>query len=224
MKGRTYYDHEPAYQRIAAAGGSGWDDLFPDQVFDSYGALDAFLASPLAPPAGRALDLGCGGGQVSRKLAARGFAVTGVDYSPTAIALARAHTSELGVEYMEGDCLDLVALASGSFDLVIDNHVLHCVIGADRGRFLAEVARVLRDGGVFFSETMSREGDLDVAIATGPHEPSSMQSSSARGSRSSFATSRRRGRARARTSSALRATRTRAPHRESVGWRRCLRR
>src|ERR1043165_9168518 len=159
---RTYYDHEPAYQRIAAAGGSGWDDLYPEQVGDSYGALDAFLASPLAPTAGRALDLGCGGGQVTRKLAARGFAATGVDFSPTAIALARAHTSEPGVEYIEGDCLDLAALASGSFDLVIDNHVLHCVIGADRGRFLGEVARVLRDGGVFFSETMSREGDLDV--------------------------------------------------------------
>lgn len=158
---RTYYDHEPAYQRIAAAGGSGWDDLFPDQVGDSYSALDAFLASPLAPTSGRALDLGCGGGQVSRRLAARGFTVTGVDFSPTAIALARAHTSEPGVEYIEGDCLQL-ALADESYDLVIDNHVLHCVIGDDRGRFLREVARVLRDGGVFFSSTMSREGDLDV--------------------------------------------------------------
>lgn len=47
--GRTYYDHEPAYQRIAAAGGTGWDDLSPEPVTGSYRALDELLASPFAP-------------------------------------------------------------------------------------------------------------------------------------------------------------------------------
>lgn len=156
---RAYYDHEPAYQRIQAAGGSGWDDLFQDQIHDSYRALDRFLASPLAPSGGRALDLGCGGGQASRKLAVRGYVVTGIDFSPTAIALARAQSSD--VTYVEGDCL-AVPFSDATFDLVIDNHVLHCLIGDDRGRFLGEVARVLREGGLLFSETMSREGDLDL--------------------------------------------------------------
>lgn len=36
------------------------------------------------------------------------------------------------------------------------------MLGADRARFLAECARVLRPGGVLFSETMSREGELDL--------------------------------------------------------------
>ncbi len=56
---------------------------------------------------------------------------------------------------MVGNCLAL-ELPAASFDLAVDNHVLHCIVGADRARFLREVARVLRPGGLFFSDTMSR--------------------------------------------------------------------
>ncbi len=158
----TYYDHEPAYRRIAESGGTGWDDLFADRPPDSYVALDDFLASPLAPPPCVALDLGCGGGQVAIRLASRGHRVTGVDFSPTAIALARANAGSLSITFLEGDCLAL-ALPDESFDLAIDNHVLHCLIGDDRARFLREIVRVLRPGGLLFSDTMSREGDFDPA-------------------------------------------------------------
>jgi SAM-dependent methyltransferase len=157
---RTYYDHERAYRMIAEAGGTGWDDL-PTRAEppspDSYIAIDEFLASPHAIP-GDALDLGCGGGQASLKLAARGYRVVGIDFAPTAIELARRNAPAL--QFMVGDCLAL-ELPSAAFDLAVDNHVLHCIIGPDRERFLREVARVLRPGGLLFSETMSREGTVD---------------------------------------------------------------
>lgn len=162
----TYYDHEPAYRRIADAGGTGWDDLYADRPTSSYAAIDHFLASqvssPLPPPPCDAIDLGCGGGQVALRLAARGHRVTGVDFSPTAIALARTNAAGVPITFLEGDCLAL-ALPDASFDLAIDNHVLHCLLGDDRARFLREIHRVLRPGGLLFSDTMSREGDFDPA-------------------------------------------------------------
>lgn len=146
---------------IVDVGGAGWDDLptLLGPPRDSYAALDAFLASPFAVR-GDALDLGCGGGQASIKLAAAGFRVVGVDFAPTAIELARRNAPEL--QFVVGDCLAL-ELDAARFDLAVDNHVLHCMLGADRARFLREVARVIRPGGVLFSETMSREGTVDFA-------------------------------------------------------------
>jgi SAM-dependent methyltransferase len=176
---RTYYDHEPVYQRLAAAGGMGWDDRagvggVGGGGAGSYEALGRFLASglcPAAPAAGgaiRAIDLGCGGGQGAILLARRGFQVTGVDFAPTAVALGRANAAAARVEatFAVADCLDLSELApggaaGGSFALAVDNHTLHCLIGDDRRRYLAGAARLLAPGGTLFCETMSAEGMPD---------------------------------------------------------------
>src|SRR5690348_14932772 len=92
---RVYYDHEPAYAKIAAQGGRGWDDLTPDIDQRSYEGLDAFLASPWGPRQGQTvLEIGCGGGQASLRTARLGARVTGIDFSETAIALARKNAQE----------------------------------------------------------------------------------------------------------------------------------
>lgn len=163
---RVYYDHEPAYRQLAARGGTGWDDWKPEVEHDSYGDLERFLASPLCPAArgARALDLGCGGGQAGFCAARRGFALTGIDYSETAVALARDNAARLGIaaHFVRGDCLALQGIADAGFDLVIDNHVLHCVIEpAHRVQLLTSVRRVLNPDGVLFSATMSAELPLD---------------------------------------------------------------
>lgn len=164
---RTYYDHEEAYRRILAAGGRGWDDLDHAGRGDSYDALDGFLSSPLCPdPRGaRAIDLGCGGGQAAMRLARRGFLTTGVDFSPTAIRMARENAAERGLRLAlrVADCLDLSGFETASFDLAVDNHTLHCILGDDRARFLAEAVRILKPGGTLFCETMTAEGKPDLA-------------------------------------------------------------
>jgi hypothetical protein len=65
---RVYYDHEPAYRKIAAKGGRAWDDLHSGVSAGSYAAFEAFLRSAFIPAPGptvTALDLGCGGGQAA---------------------------------------------------------------------------------------------------------------------------------------------------------------
>jgi len=163
---RVYYDHEPAYRKIKATGGRGWDDLYPGTDPHSYDALDAFLAGETPPPGTPALEIGCGGGQAALRIARRGFATTGVDYSETAIELARANAREAGLaaRFEVGDVLALAAFAGDSFDLVVDNHCLHCIVAADdRARTLASIHRVLAPGGRLWTGTMAAEGNFDPA-------------------------------------------------------------
>lgn len=164
---RTYYDHEEAYRRIASQGGAGWDDLAPGGAEVSYVAIDRFLESPWCPApaaAPRALDVGCGGGQVAIRLARRGFDATGVDFSETAIQLAAGNAARAGVtaRFLVGDCIDLAAFEEASIDFIIDNHLLHCLIGDDRLAFLRSATRVLRPGGWLFSDTMCHGPRLDM--------------------------------------------------------------
>lgn len=70
--------------------------------------------SGLAP--GAALDVGCGEGADARWLAARGWRVTGVDISPT--ALKRAAELDPGSEYLHADLLGSWTLGERTFDLV----------------------------------------------------------------------------------------------------------
>jgi SAM-dependent methyltransferase len=59
-------------------------------------------------PPGRALDLACGSGRNAVWLAARGWQVTGVDFSGVALDQARSLAADRGVEveWVESDLLD----------------------------------------------------------------------------------------------------------------------
>lgn len=96
------------------------------------------LATHWSP--GRCLDLGCGEGADALWLAERGWYVTGVDLSATAVTRMEAEASARGVgERVRGAVLDLAAdpLPEGPFDLVT-SFFLH---GADEpgSRWLGEV-------------------------------------------------------------------------------------
>jgi 2-polyprenyl-3-methyl-5-hydroxy-6-metoxy-1,4-benzoquinol methylase len=134
-KRREYYDHENVYRRIRERGYKGWDP--PDEL-EKLDHLEEFLTSKYAPSPGRAIDLGCGGGEISILLAKHGWQVVGIDYSETAIEMARdnAQGFNLPVEFIVGDVTKALLIESKSFSLVLDNGVLHCLTNiADRIAF-----------------------------------------------------------------------------------------
>jgi SAM-dependent methyltransferase len=111
--------------------------------------------------------MGCGGGQVSLMLAECGYTAFGVDYSETAIDLAQrnAQAAGLKIRFSVGDCLSLDGFDDEAMDLVVDNHLLHCLIGPrDRLSFLRSAHRVLKPGGIMFSDTGSCEGNFDPLV------------------------------------------------------------
>lgn len=87
------------------------------------------------------LDAGCGSGWFSRRFAAAGARVTGVDRDPAMLIHARGLGG--GVEYVEGDMLAL-PMPDKCFDVV--TAVTSLCFVADETRALAEMARVARSG------------------------------------------------------------------------------
>ena len=109
------------------------------------------------------LDLGCAGGFMAEAIAARGGKVTGIDPAAGAIAAARHHAKSAGLQiaYHVGVGEKLL-YADVSFDAVVCVDVLEHV--ADLSQVLAQVARVLRPGGMFLFDTINR--NLVARLAT----------------------------------------------------------
>jgi trans-aconitate methyltransferase len=119
---------------------------------DDYAAKARFvsdLAAPvidlLAPQKGeRVLDLGCGDGAVTEKLAALGCAVVGVDGSPDMVKAAQKRGVD--ARLMDGHRLSF----ENEFDAVFSNAALHWM--KDPDAVIAGVAKALKPGGRFVGE------------------------------------------------------------------------
>ena len=99
-------------------------------------------------PPGHALDLGCGTGTNAITLAQRGWQVTGIDFSMTAIWIARRKARRAGVHvnFCVGDVTDLSDL-DGPYNYALDIGCLHAVDPAGRESYAAGLARLVQPGG-----------------------------------------------------------------------------
>lgn len=145
------------------------DVLMAEQAWDAaeYARVGRFVADQagkvvgwLAPRAGeRILDLGCGDGALTEKIAATGAVVVGVDASAAMIAASQARG--LDARVMRAEQLDFRA----EFDAVFSNAALHWM--KDQDAVLAGVRRALKPGGRFVAE-MGGQGNIAairVAVA-----------------------------------------------------------
>lgn len=102
-----------------------------------------------------ALDIGCGGGLLAEEFARLGCRVTGIDPSAASIDVARRHAIEGGLDiaYHVG-AGEALPFAAEFFDIAYCCDVLEHV--EDVGRVIAESARVLKPGGLYFYDTINR--------------------------------------------------------------------
>ncbi|HET9912043.1 MAG TPA: bifunctional 2-polyprenyl-6-hydroxyphenol methylase/3-demethylubiquinol 3-O-methyltransferase UbiG [Anaerolineales bacterium] len=103
----------------------------------------------------RLLDIGCGGGVLTEEFALMGCQVAGIDISPRSIAVAQTHAAQsaLSIDYRIGEATNL-PFEDASFEAVSCCDMLEHV--SDWERVIAESARVLKSGGLFFFDTINR--------------------------------------------------------------------
>lgn len=121
-----------------------------------FGASVVDLLDP--KPGEHILDLGCGPGQLTNAIAARGAEVVGVDSSPAMIGQARQNFPELS--FVLEDAADLEF--EEPFDAVFSNAALHWMLDAEG--VARAIARVLRRGGRFVAELGGR-GNIRTIVA-----------------------------------------------------------
>jgi SAM-dependent methyltransferase len=126
-----------------------WEQRYREREHPSSGIPNSALAAyagPLTP--GTALDLGCALGDDTNWLAARGWHVTAVDISATALERAAARAAQLGhAERVDVQQHDLaVSFPDGSFDLVCAVH-LQSPLDFPREAVVRRAARAVAPGG-----------------------------------------------------------------------------
>jgi trans-aconitate methyltransferase len=130
-----------------ANSGDVWNPTLYDAKHAFVWQHGAALVDLLAPKAGeRILDVGCGTGHLTAKLAESGARVIGIDNSAEMIAIGRRNFPQLCLE--SGDVRSLTF--QREFDAVFSNAALHWVLEADRAA--QSIARALKPGGRFVAE------------------------------------------------------------------------
>ncbi|MGA3122869.1 MAG: bifunctional 2-polyprenyl-6-hydroxyphenol methylase/3-demethylubiquinol 3-O-methyltransferase UbiG [Polyangiaceae bacterium] len=145
---------------IYSALGERWYDAYDDPVA-LLRAESTFRTPWIATSIDRAfrgravrvLDVGCGAGFLANALVKHGHDVTGIDASEESLAVAARHDETRSVRYAMGDAARL-PFPDASFDVVCAMDFLEHV--EDPAAVVAEAARVLGAGGLFFFHTFNR--------------------------------------------------------------------
>ena len=126
---------------------SKWDAALYDQKHSFVWKLaEGLLELLAAKPGERILDVGCGTGHLTAKIAATGAQVTGIDLSPEMVARAREAHPSIHFEVADVGKLKYV----NDFDAVFSNATLHWV--TDPEPAILSISEALRRGGRFVAE------------------------------------------------------------------------
>jgi SAM-dependent methyltransferase len=111
------------------------------------------ILDAIPPGCGRALDVGCGAGGLTRRLRAAAPRVTGLDRDEGCVRAARAHPAAADIGYLVGDVRN-APLRPESFDLVASIAVVHHL---DAEVALRRMSDLLRPGGVLAVVGLARD-------------------------------------------------------------------
>lgn len=132
---------QPALRATFDAVAALYDEVRP-------GYADVIIAAIIErsglPAAGRILEIGCGSGQITRPLAARGYAILALELGPALAALAAEHLRPYPHARVLNVAFEDWPVERGAFDLALSAQAFHW-IAPEPG--LARAAEALRPQG-----------------------------------------------------------------------------
>lgn len=162
--GRLLADTQRAFDRVAPAyHRSNVDNVL---LHAMRRRLWRMVERYVAPHA-HLLDLGCGPGTDDVEFAARGYQVTGIDWSPAMVREARRRVADCGcghaVDVRHVGIQEIDRLAPETFDAACSNlGPLNCV--PDLEAVAGAIARRLRPGGVLVASVIGRVCPWEIAL------------------------------------------------------------
>lgn len=148
------------YEESYEKGGLGAQRRYPNEELLRFMGRNFFGTPKHERAAIRILEIGVGSCANLWMIAREGFKACGLDLSAEAIRLGRMVLDEwgTGAELQQGSMTEL-PWEDATFDAVVDVFSSNCLDQSDFKRCLAEVARVLKPKGRFFSYTPGKASD-----------------------------------------------------------------
>jgi cyclopropane fatty-acyl-phospholipid synthase-like methyltransferase len=128
------------------------EGIAPWSFTDPPKELVSLLGSGKIKPC-KALDIGCGEGNICAYLASKGFDATGIDISRNAIKLAKKNADRLAVKckFIAMDWKHLSKIKE-KYDFIFDWRFLHEIaVGNEREKYVEIVSNLLNSGGKYLS-------------------------------------------------------------------------
>jgi SAM-dependent methyltransferase len=137
-----------------------YSGMAPDEIpwhLDTPPEILRHLVGTGRIPPCRAIELGCETGDYVMYLEEMGFDATGVDFSKTAIGIARTSASERGMpgNFIVSDVLGDMTEVQNTFDFAFDWELLHHLFPQARDTYIRNVHRLLRTDGTYLSVCFS---------------------------------------------------------------------
>jgi trans-aconitate methyltransferase len=136
-----------------------WNAELYDSKHSFVSDLATNLVELLSPKSGEyILDLGCGTGHLTHKIASKGAEVMGIDSSPTMIEQARKNYPQLDFDVVDARNLPYTE----KFDCIFSNAVLHWIKEAEE--VVVGINRALKPGGRFVAE-FGGKGNVNAIVS-----------------------------------------------------------
>lgn len=158
------FDFDPAYRGEASGFGLGVRP--PWSLGEPQPEIAALIEQGRVH--GDVLDAGCGEAALSLHLAASGHNTVGLDASPTAIELARAHAAQRKLTNAAFEVADISSFSGydGRFNTIIDSTLFHSMPAELRDGYQRCIVRAAAPGASYFVLVFDRAGMPD-----GPANP-----------------------------------------------------